>query len=310
MSIVGQGNKKEIWGADERYGTAWDLNLKGGIRWIIGKHNERDDNPYSNRSIDIKTSSSVYYQIGYTDDENTYDFDNPDQVLENSRQYKKIEKVEGYERKEVGSTRETIVEGNDRFRIEGQKEEQVIGAYSISAGSDVNIGVASSFSEQVTKEKQETFGSRKTTITQGSSELKIRSPRGDISEEILAVGNKTTDITAGNIEETIISGDRKFRTTVGNYQVNLASGNINMKTSIGNLSFKSSTGKVELQGFQNIDIKTSPASNINVQGGKINLRGKTFALGGVITGAPGVPSHFDYITGAPLVGSRSVGASF
>lgn len=306
MSILARGSKKEIWGQDSRYANSWDLNTVGGIKWVVGAHNERDGNPYSNRSMDIRTSKSVFFMYGSELSSDIYDFDKKDQKIENVRKYYKIEKVGGNERVEVESTRETIISGSDKLAVKGARVERVTGASTVNIGSGYNVIVGDAFTEKVTKEKNESFGNRKTFINTGSSELVIKSIKGDIIEEITKVGNKVLKLNTGNIEETIkISGSRKFKTTSGSFTVDTKSGNITLTTNSGNVGFKTNTGKATLEAKMNINMKTSKTSNVNISGGAIDLKGRLGGSGGVITSK----THLDYVTGAPLKGSSTVTAT-
>lgn len=305
MSILARGSKKEIWGKDSRYGNSWDYKTTGGIKWVIGSHNERDNNPQSNRSIDIRAERSSIFIFGADLDDTLYDFDNKNKKLDNIRDYYKIEKIEGRERKEINSTRETIVKGNEKLKIEGEKVERIIGSRTVNVGVNENLIIGEVFSERVTKAKTETFGKRNTVITQGSNILKIDSLKGDIIEEISKVGNKRLSIKTGNIEESITTGNRKFSTNAGNFEATTKSGNIKMTTKSGQVALQTKTGKASFEASLNIDIKTKPMSTIKIQGGIINIKGKSGVTGGVITSK----THFDYVTGAPLKGSTSVKAT-
>jgi hypothetical protein len=305
MSILARGSKKEVWGQDSRYANSWDLDTIGGVRWNIGTHNERDGNPYSNRSIDIRTSKSVFFMYGSELSPDIYDFDKKDQKLDSTRKYYKIEKIGGNERVEVESTRETIVKGSDKLAIKGARVEKITGASTLNIGSGYNIIVGDAFTEKVTKEKNESFGNRKTYVNSGSSELIIKSLNGNITEEITKVGNKTIKIKNGNIEETIIFGSRKFKTNSGNFTASTGSGDISFATKSGNVGFKTGTGKATLDAKLNINIKTSKSSTVTVSGGSINLKGRIGNSGGIIT----TRTHLDYVTGAPLRGSTTIRAS-
>lgn len=305
MSVLARGSRKEIWGRDSRYGNSWDYRATGGIKWVIGSHNERDNNPQSNRSIDIRTDRSSVFIFGAELDDNLYDFDNKNKELDNIRDYYKVEKIDGKERKEVNSTRETIIRGNDKLKIDGEKVERIIGSRTVNIGVNENLIIGEVFTERVTKAKSETFGKRNTVITQGSNSLKISSLKGDIIEEIDKVGNKIISIRTGNIEEQVTTGSRSFITNAGNYKVTTKSGNINMSTKNGQVALQTKVGKASFGASLNIDIKTKPMSTVKVQGGTINLKGKSGISGGVITSK----THLDYVTGAPLKGSTSVKAT-
>ena len=303
MSIVARGNKKEVWGMDAREGNSWDINLKGGIKWVIGNHNDRDGNTYKGRSIDMRMTGSVYVQAGVDFSKELKDIDN-DRKTVDPYTYKKIERIDGRERIEVNGTRESIIGGGDKLQIGGLKREVVGGAYTLLVGANMGIN-SDSFSESVTKEKQESFGSRKTVILKGSSELIVKSIKGDITEEIALFGDKRTKINVGSILESVFVGSREFKTTSGGYRVNVGAGDISMNTKAGNVAIGSTIGKVSINGSIGIGIKTSMISTVSVEGGSINLRGRTFATTGVITSL----THRDYVTGAPLVGSRTVKAT-
>ena len=306
MSILARGSKKEVWGEDSRYANSWDLGTTGGIKWNVGSHNERDGNPYSNRSMDIRTNKSVFFMYGSELSPDLVDFDDDSKTLDSTRKYYKIEKVGGYERKEVESTRETIIRGSDKLQIEGARVETVSGSGSIKIGTGYNLIVGDAFTEKVTKEKNESFGNRKTVIQSGSSELTIESAFGDIKETIKKQGSKTLELNSGSITEKIkIVGNRSFQTQSGNISHKTNSGNIDSTTKAGNIGLITKSGQVSVEAKLNIAIKTSKASNVNVSGGSINLKGRTGNSGGVITSK----THYDYITGAPLKGSTSVKAT-
>jgi hypothetical protein len=306
MSILARGSKKEVWGQDSRYANSWDMSTAGGIRWQIGTHNERDNNPYSNRSIDIRTSSSVFFMYGSELSADLFDFDKKDKKLDSVRKYYKIEKIGGNERVEIESTRETIINGSEKLAIKGARIERVSGASTISIGSGYNIIVGDAFTEKVTKEKNESFGNRKTFINSGNSELTIKSIKGDILEEITNVGNKRLKILTGSIQEQITGvGNRSFTTNSGNFTASTKVGNVTLNTSSGNVGLSTKAGKATIGASLNIGIETSKAATINIAGGSINLTGRLGNSGGVITNK----THFDYITGAPLKGSSTVKAT-
>jgi hypothetical protein len=306
MSILARGSKKEVWGQDSRYANSWDLDTVGGIRWQIGSHNERDGNPYSNRSMDIRTSSSVFFMYGSELSPDLYDFDKKDKKLDSVRKYYKIEKIGGNERVEVESTRETIINGSDKLAVKGARVERVSGASTISIGSGYNVIVGDAFTEKVTKEKNESFGNRKTFINSGNSELTIKSIRGDILEEITNVGNKKLKILTGSIQEEITGvGNRSFTTNSGNFTASTRAGNVTLSTTSGNVGLSTRAGRATIGASLNIGIETSKAATINITGGSINLNGRLGNLGGIITSR----THNDYITGAPLKGSSTAKAS-
>lgn len=306
MSSLALGSLKEVWGQDSRYANSWDLSTSGGIRWEIGNHNERDGNPYSSRSIDIRTSRSVFFMYGSQLSPDIFEINDEKKKIESTRKYFKIEKVGGNERVEVEATREAIIKGSETLVIKGAKVERVSGSSSLNIGVGYNIVVGDAFTEKVTKEKNESFGNRKTSILKGNSELIIESPKGNISEKISKIGNRTLDIGTGNLSEKIkLRGDRTFETTAGKIVFKTRRGNISSKTSSGNAELIASSGQVQLQGKLDIGIKTAKSAKVNISGGTINLKGRLGGSGGVITSK----THLDYVTGAPLKGSSTVKAT-
>jgi len=305
ISILAQGSKKEIFGMDSKYGTSWDMVTKGGVRWVLGTHNEKDGNPYSNRSIDIRTEGTAFYMYGEADPD-VYDFNDDETLLDNLRKYKKIEKVDGGERVEIDGNRETIIDAGDFKSVGGIHREGVAGAYTLNVGQDMNVGVASVYSERASKEKQETYGSLITTITSGDAELNIKSVVGDISETIQKKGSRKTQVNIGDIAETIVKGSRTVDVVSGNIQTRITTkGNYTVVTSSGDVDLSTRIGTFTAKSTLKATLKTGMAGSVEIEGGSINLKSKERRMGGIVTDK----THFDYITGAPLVGSKTVKAA-
>ena len=305
MSILAHGSKKEVWGKDARFANSWDLNTAGGIVWNIGSHNNKDGSPYNGRSIDTRTSSSVFYMYGSDVKPVINDFYKTDEPVQDPQNYLKVEKVGGKERHEVSGTRETIVSGSDYLAVNGARVEVVQQDNSVFYLSTMNLSVGDAFTEKVSKEKQETFGNRKSTMTSGSSELLIKGLQGSIKEDIKSVGGRSLKVTSGLVSEDIVLGSRVTKIKTGNFTTQIKAGNVKMSTKIGQVALQTEVGKMEMKASLNIDLKTKVASNVNLTGGTINLKGKTMNLGNVITSK----THKDFITGAALVGSVSVKAT-
>ena len=273
---------------------------------VIGTHNDSVNNPYSGRSIDVRTEGTVFFYVGNNIPVDVYDFDDNKKLLDNLVRYKKIEKIGGGLRQEVDGTRETIVTGAEKQDF-GSLLQRITGATTVSVGGTYNLS-AEGANEKVANEKQEGYGSLKTTISKGDAELMVQSPVGFIKETIRFVGNKETTLSTGAImEKILIAGGRSFKTTSGNYAVETKAGQISLKTSTGKVII-TPVGSIEVKGTIKIDIKATAASSINIQGGSINLKGRTSSPAmdaGVIT----AKSHKDYTTGAFLMGSSSVKAS-
>jgi len=308
ISIVAKGSKKEILGAEEKYGTSWDLYMDGGMRWVVGTHGEKDGSPYSNRSIDVRAKSSAFYMYGGTDD-TVKDFNDSKKTLETSdlSKYRKIEKIDGKERQEVRGDREAIIGGSEKLQIAGMRSESIAGALSLNVGADMNVTVTSVLSHRA-KQAQETFGSRVTTITEGDSELTIKPMKGvgNIKETIYGIGSRKLMVTTGNIEETIVTGKREVKITTGNNTFTIATGNHEMSTASGNISFSTKIGTFEAKSTVKSSLLADmTAGVVMVEGGSISLKTKEQLMGGVIT----EKTHRDYITGAPLAGSKTVKAA-
>jgi hypothetical protein len=301
MSILARGNKKEIWGADSIINNSWDILLEGGVKWRIGSHNNSDYD-LRNTSMDIITEGKVYFQYGTDTTRSIRDFDQPKKLVQNVDRYRKIEKVTGYERKEVSGSRETIIEGGDFLKIKGMKKENVNGVYNTFVGTNRNINVGEVYSLKVASEGQEDFGNRTVKCNKGSHKTTI-SFVGNIEEKINIAGFKKTTLRAGGISQEITTaGDILSKTGAGNYKVNvLTGGNITHKTAIGNVVGETKTGKMNLKSSLGTNISTLAA--MRVQGLKVNLKTPT-PLGKVVTKLTSVC----YVTGVPNPGHPMVSA--
>lgn len=270
MSILAQGNLKEIWGASADLSNSWDLSTTGGIRWNIGSHNPN----LSSRSIQIKTSRGININVNGADDEG----------------YAKNESLKGNVIESVGGDKEQIC-SNLTLKINGLKKENVTGSSSEIVQSDKTVNVLGVSTETVVKEKQCKFGKRKTTITTGNDELEVI--RGNIDESISTFGKRKTTILSGGIEESITTGSYKTSIKAGSYKLNVTAGNIELKTSAGTVNVSGTS----------ISIKATAL--VNVEAPLVKL-GKGALVGGVVSGLPGKPNHQDYICGVPLKGSMKV----
>lgn len=269
MSILADGNLKEVWGLANSDGNSWDFAAKGGIRWNVGAHNEKGNG----RSIQITTTRGYYLEVEGGDDDGVA----KTEIIGGPS----VETVVGIKSEDYNS-QSLIIRGMKTETIEGSSTENYL--------VDKSLNVTGVFNENVIKEKQCNFGKRKTTI-KGNDELTV--VQGDIKETILTFGKKSTTVTTGDIEETIVAGSRKTTIQVGDYSVNLTAGTIGIKTAAGFVTISGTT--VTLEGSLYASIK-APIVRI----------GNGAPIGGAITGLPGIPSHFDYTVGVPLVGSKTV----
>lgn len=270
MSILAQGNLKEIWGSSSDQANSWDLTTTGGIRWNIGQH----DPNVKSRSIQIKTSKGISIDVDDADDDG----------------YAKREFLKGNVSESVGGDKEQTC-SNLTYQINGLKKENITGSASEIVQSDKTVNVLGVSTENVTKEKQCKFGKRKTTITSGNDELQV--VRGNIDESITTFGKRKTNILSGGIEESIGTGSYKTDIKVGSYKLNVTTGGIELKTNLGTVSFSGTTVSVKATALVNIE---APLVKV----------GKGALVGGIVSGLPGKPNHFDYMSGAPLKGSMKV----
>jgi hypothetical protein len=177
-----------------------------------------------------------------------------------------------------------------------------------------------------TGSRVETFtnGNKKTSLLSGNIEEKVT--LGDIKREIVTkkdigfedkikVGDHVTTITTGSKKETIKSGDSLETITKGNKKISIKSGDNIVDITTGNVTIKTKSGKVKIDSTsQTVDI--NGMQTVTIKGGtKLKLVGPQVEIGqiptkgGIVTGSPGTPSHLDYVTGAPLLGSKTVKAS-
>ncbi len=274
MSTLAQGNLKEIWGGEALINNSWDLATAGGVRWNIGAHNTN----LRGRSIDIKTSQGINVEINGNDDDG----------------YARKEKIKGNTYENVGGNK-TEVSSNLTLVINGLKTENIGGSHTQSIQSDKSVNVLGVYSETVSKEKQQKYGSRKTVITpQGNDELEVNA--GDIQHTITTFGQKKLSVNGGNIQQNIGNGVYETLIKLGSYTLDVKTGSIEIKTALGTVTVSGTS--VEIKG----------SVSVSVDAPVVKL-GQNAPIGGVVTGLPGIPSHADYVTGAPLKGSLKVSAT-
>lgn len=287
MSILGQGNLKEVWGSSADTGNSWDLSTKGGISWDIGKHNGKKNS----RSIDIRTSSGIHLEAQGNDV-----LSSPEPIYPGSNTrvsgYGYRATITGNKKVEVSGSETLQVSGESSLVVNGLRYEEIRGSASYSYQADKSENCLGVYTQVVVKEMQGRFGKRKETVSLGQ-ELTVLT--GDIKETIQTFGNKKTWLTKGNIEETIVAGDRKVNIIAGNYKVSVGAGGVDIKA----------IGSAKLTGLK----------GVTIQGLKTDIKSATVSLGalpvkgGVVTGLPGVPSTLCYVTGIPPKGSVTVKAS-
>jgi hypothetical protein len=164
-------------------------------------------------------------------------------------------------------------------------------------------------------------GNLKETVILGNKESKLIA--GDLKESLIAgnressivLGDHKIDVTTGNISESIklgdskediLTGNKKITVKVGNFEVNITAGDVVVKTATGKVDITAATQKATITGLAGVEIKS--AAKVIVKAPIVELGG-TPAMGGVVTGLPGIPTHYDYICGLPLKGSATVKAT-
>jgi hypothetical protein len=287
MSLLGSGSLKEMWGKNADTANSWDLVTKGGIKWTIGNHNAKGQT----RSIDISTTKGIKIEALDNDA-----LPEPELMYPNSSTT-----VTGYAyRSDVYGNQKVIVGGNETLQVSGEsslivdglRHEEIRGAASSHIIGNKSINVTEIYTQVVLKEMQGRFGKRKESVINGQT---LTIDAGDMVETIKTFGNKKTAITKGNIEETIFVGDKRVTIITGNYKVKVGAGGIDI----------SAAGSAKLTGLK----------GVTIQGLKTNINSATVSLGAlpvkgnVVTGLPGVPSTFCYISGLPPRGSMTVKAS-
>lgn len=144
------------------------------------------------------------------------------------------------------------------------------------------------FDETVDKVK----AADKTAIMDGSSLLEIN------------MGSIRMLTNIGDIGAMTLMGDVRIGAGMGDVKVGVMEGAVTVKNYLGDEGIKLSTyvGAIQMTSMQGMELR-SPES-IKLMTNYCEIGG--IMQGGVVTGLPGVPSHFDYMTGLPLKGSPTV----
>ena len=145
-------------------------------------------------------------------------------------------------------------------------------------------------------------GSLKESITTGSKKTAVTT--GNIDEKV-TTGSKKTNVTTGNINESITTGNKKISIKTGNYTADVNAGNITIKTKAGKIEINAVSQTVKISGLVKATLGSGTKAEISAP--QVSL-GSIPAQGGVVTGMP-FPSHLDFLTGLPLIPSKSVKAS-
>jgi len=234
----------------------------------------------------------------------------------------------------IGETRKTTISGlttppvtqnqtSDELNITlGSRDENYtfgnLRRYLLAGNKEVEIKKGDILEEILVGNKNTTLkkGDITEEISVGNRELKVTT--GDVSEEI-TTGNRSTKVTTGDITEeittgsnieSIVTGSKEITIKTGDFIIDITAGNIEVKTKTGKIEIGTNAQTVELSGTLTVTVK-SGVKLVN-SAPQVSI-GSIPAQGGVITGIgkpPAVtPSHLDFITGLPLIASKSVSAS-
>ena len=88
----------------------------------------------------------------------------------------------------------------------------------------------------------------------------------------------------------------------GSYKTTVGAGSYTINVGTGTVSISSTAGTVSMSGTA-VTITGNLAVQVNAP---IVQLGNGALIGGVVSGLPGIPTHFDYVTGLPLKGSLKV----
>jgi len=256
------------------------------------------------------------------------------------------ETVHGDKTIDVDGSINVIIKGKHQENILGSKIENYVNDKMTNYGGDYQEIVTKSRQSKYGEghvtdislngdELNITEGDKKESLTLGNKEVTITA--GD-SKEKLMLGDHTVDLTSGNLEESLLNGNRETKIAagdhvvevssgnitekvtlgdskeevgtgnksitikMGDFEVKITTGNITIQTTTGTVDVKSATQKVTVNGMMSVDVISG--TQVNVKAPMVNI-GQSPVKGGIVTGLP-LPSHYDYITGVPLLTSMTV----
>lgn len=297
--MVAQGGRREEWGTIRDGNLSWDMYCKGGIKWSVGKASEDINNDILPRSLEAVYHGGTYTEHGHT---STYDprvlkdLDDNDIVYANKLKYRRVERVFGSSRDEVSASSEELVGVNKTLSVGSQYDIEVQGASSESIMGDKAISTQSGLSLNA-KEIKVVTNKRSEKIALGSD------------EKVIVLGNEITAIAAGNQILSIVAGNSSTLIGTGNIARTVTAGNIADTIATGNYSLGVGAGNVSMQAggafvIGGTSINMTGKTSVSIVAPKVSV-GLFPSLSGAIT----VFSHLDYVTGAPLRGSRTVSLS-
>jgi len=302
-------------------GRSWEGNFSGSIKWVVGA------NTNTGNSIILTTKGAVKENIGF--DLNNF---SKQTVAQKAVTYKILgpnSNGEAFVVETIGSVKYNVtgnyvnnIKGDYYITTTGKIEEQVMGTKNENYIGDKNSVYGGNQKEAVIKDTESIIGGKRVTkitgktdpvstaadptdtleVTLGSRHETYTS--GNLVRKLL-LGDMTSDLTLGSSIEKLVAGNKEIKITAGDYTLEITAGNIAVKTLSGTVDIDSTTNSVTVNGLLEVRIKSGVKvvnDALKVELGSLPLKG------GVVTGSPS-PSHFDYITGAPLVGSTSVTAT-
>jgi|GEM_PF-6318446 len=237
------------------------------------------------------------------------------------------EKIEGAKIENYVNDKMTNYGGDYQEIITGQKQTKIGDGHIIDIGK---TGTELTILEGDIKEKL-ILGSKEVNLLSGDSKESLilgnketNLTAGDLKEKLLAgnreaeltLGDHIIDVKTGNIQEkvklgdsteSITTGNKDINIKVGDFTVSITKGEINISTTAGSVNVASKTGEVVVNGMRGVEVKST--AKVVVKAPKVELGQLPATMGGIVTGLPGIPSHFDYLTGSPLKGSATIKAT-
>lgn len=250
-------------------GRSWEANFDGSVKWVVGS------NTTDGQSIVIDTVGSIKETLGTDNSQRS-----KETIAQKALYTEVMEPDESGNAYYLNTTGNVVyditgdfyvdISGDYRITVSGKITEEILGSKTTNYLNDHNVVYGGSYKETVVKDKQVTIGENR-EVTIAGTKNNVPSPP-----------TITTD------------------------KLSLTTGTLEIETLLGNIKVNSLTQKVEISGT--LGVKLSSGVKIEALAPMVDI-GQIPTRGGVVTGTPGTASHYDYITGSPLVGSASVSAS-
>jgi hypothetical protein len=295
--IVARGGRKEEWGSTLEGNLSWDMFCKGGINWVVGKSTESPGRNMVPRSMTARYIGATYVEHGYSsafDPQSLNDVDGNPLPYATKLTYRKVDRTFGNSREEVTNNSEEIIGGSKVISVGSELAVDVSGASSESVIGDKTINTTGNFTVNASN------------IQLVSQNRKEKFAAGSV-EKLLLLGDDSTDIVTGGHRVTILAGNRLTGIGTGNSTKTIGAGNDVTTIGTGNYSVAVGTGSISMITGAGAVVIGGNAVNItataafDVVAATVGL-GITVTRSGVITAL----SHLDYVTGAPLMPSKTV----